>query len=81
MNPRPLGPQEMRRILAATDALGVHRESVSVSLMPRGDGSVCVSPTGRVEIVAPETDDLEAWMAQLPDILARLDLAHVRRAI
>ena len=59
--------------------MGVHRESVSVSLMPRGDGSVRVSGAGRIEIIAPETGDLEAWMAQLPQLLEALDLAHVRR--
>ena len=79
MSPRPLGPQEMRRILAATDALGIHRESVSIPLVPRGEGGVQVSAAGKVEIVAPDCGDLETWMAQLPRVLATLDLTGVRR--
>ncbi len=77
---RPLGPQEMRRILAVTDALGIHRESVSVPLLPRGEGDVRVSPAGRVEIVAPESSDFERWIVCLPQIVAGLDLSQVRRA-
>jgi len=69
----------MRRILAVTDALGIHRESVSVPLLPRGEGDLRVSAAGRVEIVAPE-NDFEAWIERLPHLAAGLDLSHVRRA-
>ena len=77
---RPLGPQEMRRILAVTDALGIHRESVSIPLLPQGEGDVRVSPDGRVEIVASESGDLDPWIARLPQTVAGLDLSQVRRA-
>ena len=75
-----LGPQEIRRILGVTDALRIHRESVSVPLATRGVGSVRVTESQRVEIVAPADADLEAWIEALPRALAGLDLSGVRRS-
>ena len=74
-----LGPQEMRRILAVTDAAGLHREAVRVPLLRRAIGSVRVTDASQLEIVAPEAD-FDAWVESLPAALAGLDLARVRRA-
>jgi hypothetical protein len=77
---KALGPQEMRRILAVTDALAIHRESVSVPLVPRDDGAVRVTAAGKLEIVAPADGDFDAWIEHLPGLVAALDLTAVRRA-
>lgn len=74
-----LGPDEMRLILAVTDAAGLHREAIRVPLMRRAAGSVRVTAANQVEIVAPESG-FEPWVESLPAALARLDLAPVRRA-
>jgi hypothetical protein len=74
-----LGPQEMRRILAVTDALGLHRESVRIPLTPRGGGGLRVTGAFQVEIVVPAGADFETWVAELPERLRSLDLAGVRR--
>jgi hypothetical protein len=73
-----LGPQEIRRILGVTDSLRIHRESVSVPLATRGEGSLRLTESSRVEIVAPATGDFDAWLEALPQKLASLDLARVR---
>jgi hypothetical protein len=76
---QPLAPLDIRRILAVTDALGVHRESVRVPIARRGTGSLRVTEAGHVEIVAPEGEELESWLAALPGQLRALDLGRVRR--
>lgn len=75
-----LGPREIRRILGVTDAMQIHRESVSVPLATRGPGSVRVTESLRVEIVAPADADLDAWIEELPRALVALDLSRVRRS-
>ncbi len=74
-----LGPQEMRLILAVTDAAGLHRESVRVPLQRRAAGSVRVTDANQLEIVAPE-GDFSAWVETLPAALVALDLGRIRRA-
>jgi hypothetical protein len=74
-----VGPDEVRQILAVTDALGLHRESVSIPLLPKGNGTVRVTATQRVEIVVPSASDFKPWLAALPDALRDLDLTGVRR--
>lgn len=77
---QPLAPGDIRRILAVTDELGLHRESIRVPLGRRDAGSVRVTEAGQVEIVAPEGGAFEAWLAALPKTLQALDLSRVRRA-
>lgn len=77
---QPLAPQDIGRILAVTDALGLHRESIRIPLARRAAGSVRVTDSGQVEIVAPEGGGLEAWLAGLAATLRALDLSRVRRA-
>jgi hypothetical protein len=78
--PTPLGPQLMRRILGVTDALGIHRESVRVPLLPRGAGALRITETDMLEIVAPAEGDLESWVVELPEKLRELDLSRLRRS-
>ena len=74
-----VGPQHIRSILAVTDALHVHRESVSVPLATRGEGGVRRTEAGRIEIVVPSTLDFETWLVALPARIRALDLSGVRR--
>ena len=75
-----IGPQEIRAILAVTDAMRIHRESVRVPLLPRGEGSLRVTEVQQVEIVVPATTEFAVWLAQLGPRLEALDLSHVRRS-
>lgn len=74
-----VGPPEIGRILEVTDALGLHREAVTVPLWTEGQGRLRVTPGGKLEITAPAQGDFEAWLAALPATLAAMDLSRVRR--
>jgi hypothetical protein len=74
-----VGPREIGRILAVTDALGLHREAVQVPLWTEKGGKLAVR-NGRLQITAPSDGDFEAWLARLPDLLRATDLSSVRRA-
>lgn len=75
-----VGGAEIRRILAVTDALGVHREAVSIPLRPQGEGGLRVTPARRLEIIVPSEGDFEAWLGGLPAAIQALDLSGVQRA-
>lgn len=73
------GPAEVMRILAVTDALGIHREAVRVPLDNQGAGAVRLVREGRmIEIVAPAEGDFDAWVAALPTQIRELDLSRVK---
>ncbi len=57
---------EIGRILAVTDALGIHREQVVIPLMPRHPGRLRRTPAGKLEIVVDSQADFEVWLAELP---------------
>ena len=74
-----VGPPEIFRILAVTDALGFHREAVVVPLWTKGKGEILVRGA-KLQISAPAEGDFEAWLAALPTTLTSMDLSAVRRA-
>ena len=74
-----VGPPEIMRILAVTDAAGFHREAVVVPLWTRGKGEIRVRGA-KLEISAPAEGEFEAWLAALPAQLQSMDLSSVRRA-
>ena len=74
-----VGPPEIMRILAVTDALGLHREAVSIPLWTKGKGEIRVRGA-KLEITAPAEGDFDAWLTALPDTLRSTDLSTVRRA-
>jgi len=74
-----VGPPEIMRILTVTDALGLHREAVTVPLWTKGAGELRVRGA-RLEITAPAQGDFEAWLRALPEAIRALDLSSVRRA-
>ena len=74
-----VGPPEIMRVLAVTDALGFHREAVAVPLWTKGKGEILVRGS-KLQITAPAEGDFEAWLAALPALLKSMDLSAVRRA-
>ena len=73
------GQTEILRILAVTDALGLHREAIVIPLYNSGTGGLRLRGA-KLEITAPG-DGFEAWLAALPGALqAFVDLPKVRRA-
>ena len=75
-----VGPPEVHRILAVTDSLHLHRESISVPLATRGEGNVRLLGSERIEIVVPAIGDFDAWLQSLPAKIQALDLGRVRRS-
>lgn len=75
-----VGPPEIMRILAVTDALGFHREAVAVPLWTKGKGEIRIVRNAKLEITAPAEGDFEAWLAALPAVLSSMDLSAVRRS-
>ena len=56
---------DMEVIFSVTDALGIHRESVSVELSKEDPGSVGRSTGGKVEITVPESGTIEGFSERL----------------
>jgi len=75
-----VGPPEIMRILAVTDALGFHREAVVVPLWTKAKGEILIVRGQKLQISAPAEGDFEAWLAALPSTLKSMDLSAVRRA-
>jgi hypothetical protein len=62
----------MNRLFAVTDALDISREAITVPLIMEGEGNITRDRRGRFEITLPDTDDLEPFLAELPDRLRAL---------
>ena len=62
--------KDMALIFEVTDALGINRENLSVSLEKRDPGEVAVTKTGEVEVVIPLSTPLDVW---LPNLKRRLE--------
>jgi hypothetical protein len=75
-----VGPPEIMRILAVTDALGFHREAVVVPLWTKGKGEIRIVRNSKLEVTAPAEVDFEAWLSALPASLQSMDLSAVRRS-
>ena len=74
------GQKEILRILAVTDALGLHREAIVIPLWTRASGGFRMRGS-KLEITAPEGDAaFEPWLTALPDALRDFGLDAVRRA-
>lgn len=56
---------EIQRIFEITDAMGIHRESLVIPLMPRHPGRVRRLPGGKIEIVVDAQAELSEWLAGL----------------
>jgi hypothetical protein len=56
---------EIEEIFTVLDRLSISREAVVIPLTKRDPGSVRVLPDEKLEIVAPESTPVAAWLAEL----------------
>jgi hypothetical protein len=56
---------EIEEIFTVLDRLGISREAVVIPLTKRDPGDVRLLPKEKVEIVAPETTAVGAWLPEL----------------
>lgn len=66
-------------VLSLTDELGIHREAVSVSLEREGDGGAQLQ-AGKISIIGPAHDDVDAFAAALRNRLEGMDLSSLPKA-
>ena len=62
--------KEIDAIFAVTDALGIHREALVIPLGPATPGRVRKLPSGKFEIVVDAQTPIEAWVKELPRLIA-----------
>jgi len=63
---------EIEEIFTVLDRLGISREAVVIPLTKRDPGSVQLLPNEKVEIVAPESTPVAAWLPTLEELLRTL---------
>ena len=70
---RVLTPDIMNQVFEVTDPLELSREAIQVPLLLEGTGKVRRLKNGRIEITLPDTDNLEPFLASLPERLRTLE--------
>ena len=65
--------KEIDAIFAVTDALGIHREKLVIPLGPAARGRVRKLPSGKLEITVEAVRPLDAWLRELPALIAAVD--------
>jgi hypothetical protein len=71
--PKPITQADMETVFEVTDALGIHREAVTVPLAKRDPGGVKSMGKGQLQISLPESVAASEWaQATLKDELAKL---------
>jgi hypothetical protein len=63
-----VGMDEINKIFAVTDAMGVHREQIVIPL-GTGKGRVRRLPSGKIEIVVDAETPIDDWVRGLPDLI------------
>ena len=63
-----VGMNEITKIFAVTDAMGVHRESVVIPL-GTGKGRVRKLISGKLEIIVDAETPLDEWLRGLPELI------------
>lgn len=63
-----VGMTEINKILAVTDALGIHREALVIPL-GTGTGRVRKLPSGKLEIVVDARMPIDEWLQGLPEMI------------
>lgn len=63
-----VGMNEINKVFAVTDAMGIHREAVVIPL-GTGKGRVRRLPSGKLEIVVDAEAPLDEWLKGLPDLI------------
>ena len=62
----------MNRLFEVTDEIPVDREAIQVPLVMEGEGKVVRLKNGRIEVTLPDAEDLDPFLASLPDRLRGL---------
>jgi len=62
--------KEIDAIFEVTDALGIHREMLTIPLGPESPGRVRRLKNGKLEIVVEAERSLEEWLKELPALIA-----------
>ena len=63
-----VGMNEINKIFAVIDAMGIHRESVVIPL-GTGTGRVRKLINGKLEIIVDAETPLEEWLTGLPELI------------
>ena len=63
-----VGMNEITKIFAVTDAMGVHRESVVIPL-GTGKGRVRKLLNGKLEIIVDAETPIDEWLKGLPELI------------
>jgi len=66
---RAVEPGEIEQVLALTDRLEIHRESVAIPLARRDPGGARRLGNGKIEITVPDSGDFADWLAGLEERL------------
>jgi hypothetical protein len=67
-----IGNDELNKVLAMTDTLGLARERVQIPVIPHGPGSVDLLASGEVQIVLPADRPVEEWLPTLRTYLEKI---------
>ena len=63
-----VGMNEINKIFAVIDAMGIHRESVVIPL-GTGTGRVRKLINGKLEIIVDAETPLDEWLKSLPELI------------
>ena len=63
-----VGMNEINKIFAVLDAMGIHREQVVIPL-GTGQGRVRRMPSGKLEIIVDATTPIDEWLKGLPEMI------------
>jgi len=59
---------EINKIFAVIDAMGIHREAVVIPL-GTGKGRVRKMPSGKFEIIVDAETPIDEWLVGLPELI------------
>ncbi len=63
-----VGMEEINKIFAVTDGMGIHRESIVIPL-GTGKGRVRKMPSGKLEIIVDAEVPIDQWLQGLPELI------------
>lgn len=63
-----VGMNEIAKVFAVTDAMGIHRESVVIPL-GTGKGRVRKLLNGKLEIIVDAETPIDEWLKGLPELI------------
>ena len=67
-----VGMNEINKVFAVTDALGIHREKIVIPL-GTGPGRVRRLLNGKLEIVVDAETPIDEWLQGLPDLIRAVE--------